>query len=349
MKNKLSHILLLTILLLSVNDSYAQLAKKIHVIKAGTLVTYLTENEGNEITHLTLTGNINAVDFRHLRDEFKNLTVLDISNADIRMHTGKGGTSPDNLYVYPKNCIPAYAFCKSINGKWIGKSSLKRVVFSEKIRNIEDGALKNCTNLKIIEIGKKKAPNLLSEALENTNAAIFVPLGCSDNYKMNVQWKSYAILEGSPIYADIRISESSNLGNELLNLGIQPGEVNFLTIEGKLDEVDFKLIRNYMPNLVSIDIEKTSTKVIPEFTFSQKTYLLDVKLPSQLEVIGQRAFSNCIRLNGDLILPSSMVALEYGVFLGCKALNHVIATGNKLTTIGKDIFDEGNSFKLIYQ
>ena len=58
MKNKLSHILLLTILLLSVNDSYAQLAKKIHVIKAGTLVTYLTENEGNEITHLTLTGNL---------------------------------------------------------------------------------------------------------------------------------------------------------------------------------------------------------------------------------------------------------------------------------------------------
>ena len=55
---------------------------------------------------------INVEDFKHLRDEFQNLEVLDISNAEIKMYTGKGGTYPDKIYVYMPNFIPAYAFCR---------------------------------------------------------------------------------------------------------------------------------------------------------------------------------------------------------------------------------------------
>ena len=327
----------------------AENAKKIHVNKAGTLVSHLTEEEANAITHLTLTGNINAIDFKHLRDEFNSLSFLDLSNAEIKMYTGKGGTSPDKIYVYPKNCIPAYAFCKeSSDGKLEGKASLKAVRLSEKIWNIEDAAFKNCTNLQVLEIRKKKAPNLLSEALENTNVAIFVPYGSSDSYRMDPQWKSFAILEGSPTLAEVKIGAYGSLANELLNLGIQPNQVNFLQVEGKLDEADFKLIRNYMPNLVSVDIKKTSVKTIPEFTFTQKLYLTQIELPSQLEVIGERAFSNCERLSGDLILPSTMKALEYGAFLGCKNLRNVMVTGDHLSTIGEAVFDENNTHKLIY-
>ncbi len=329
-------------------DINAEASKKIHVNKAGTLVTYLTEEEANTITHLTLTGNINAIDFKHLRDEFNNLSFLDISNAEIKMYTGKGGTSPDKVYVYPKNCIPAYAFCKESDGKYEGKESLKAIRISEKIWNIEDAAFKNCTNLQVLEIGKKKAPNLLSDALLNTNAAVFVPHGSSDNYRMDSHWKSFAILEGTPTLADVKIGAHSSLANELLNLSIQPNQVNFLQVEGKLDEADFKLIRNYMPNLVFIDMKKTSVKIIPEFTFTQKIYLTRVELPSQLEIIGERAFSNCERLSGDILLPLTMKAIEYGAFIGCKNLQHVVVTGNNLSTIGEAIFDEHNSNKLIY-
>ena len=57
--------------------------KTFFVAKPGTLVSMLTEDEANSVTHLTLTGKLNAIDFKHLRDEFKNLKVLDISNASI--------------------------------------------------------------------------------------------------------------------------------------------------------------------------------------------------------------------------------------------------------------------------
>ena len=53
-------------------NSSAQTSKRYTVAKPGTLVEMLTEEEANEITHLVLQGKLNAIDFRHLRDEFRN-------------------------------------------------------------------------------------------------------------------------------------------------------------------------------------------------------------------------------------------------------------------------------------
>ena len=60
-----------------------------------------------------------------------------------------------------------------------------------------------------------------------------------------------------------------------------------------MDEADFTLIRNYMPNLVSVDLSRCNATVIPDYTFTQKKYLLNIKLPHGLKSIGQRAFSGC--------------------------------------------------------
>ena len=75
-------------------------SKRYYVAKPGTLVELMTEAEANEITQLTLQGKLNAVDFRHLRDEFKNLQLLDISNASISMYAGKNGTYPNRFFMY---------------------------------------------------------------------------------------------------------------------------------------------------------------------------------------------------------------------------------------------------------
>ena len=131
-------------------------------------------------------------------------------------------------------------------------------------------------------------------------------------------------------------------------MGIQPKDINFLTIEGKLDNEDFRLIRDYMPNLVSVDIKNTNTTTIPDFTFTQKKYLLNIELPKGLEVIGQRAFSNCGRLCGTLILPESVTTLSYGAFLGCDNLRYVRAEGKQISTIGDNLFGDGVQSKLIY-
>ena len=322
---KLRNILLVAAsLCITWGGAYAQKKKTFYVPKAGTLVELLTENEANQITHLTLQGKLNAIDFRHLRDEFTNLKVLDISNATISMYTGKNGTYPDRIYVYPGNCIPAYAFCKKMSdGSFQGKQTLERVILSDKTKNIEDAAFKGCTNLKICQVRKKKAPNLLPEALADSITAIFVPLGSTDSYRNKERWENFSFIEGEPTIVSVEIGPMSSLASELMRKGIQPRDVNFLTIEGKMD-------------------------AIPEYTFTQKKYMLDVTLPKGLQTIGQRAFSGCTRLAGTLILPAGVTAIEFGAFIGCDNLRRVVATGNQITTLGENLFGD-NSNRIVYQ
>lgn len=348
---KVRNILLVAASLCITLGAYAQKKKTFYVPKAGTLVELMTQEEANQITHLTLQGKLNAIDFRHLRDEFTNLQVLDISNATISMYTGKNGTSPDKFYIYPGNCIPAYAFCKqNADGTYQGKASLEHVILSEKTKNIEDAAFKGCTNLKICQIRKKTAPNLLPGALADSITAIFVPLGSSDSYRNKERWENFSFVEGNPTAVTVQIAKMGSLASELLNAGVQPRDVNFLTIEGKMDEADFKLIRDYMPNLVSVNMEKCNATVIPEYTFTQKKYMLNITLPKGLTTIGQRAFSGCTRLTGTLVLPASVTAIEYGAFIGCDNLRRVLATGSKITTLGENLFGESNTTnKIVYQ
>lgn len=327
----------------------AQVKKTYHVAKAGTLVELMTEEEANQITHLTLAGKINTIDFRHLRDEFNNLQVLDLSNVSISAYAGKNGTHGDGFYVYLPNCIPAFAFCKKLtDSTYVGKSSLQHVILSEKIKNIEDGAFKGCSQLKICEIRKKSAPNLLPEALADSITAIFIQPGSRDSYRNKDRWNGFAFLESEPLDVTIQIAQLSNLADELLQKGIHPRDVNFLTIEGKLDEADFKVIRDFMPNLVSVNLANCNATNIPAYTFTQKKYLLNIQLPKNLKSIGQRAFSGCVRLSGTLELPAGLTAIEYGAFMGCQHLHQVVATSRLLTTLGDDLFGDSPS-KLIYR
>ena len=341
-------IVLLFVGLGMVTLAYAQKKRTFYVPKAGTLVELLTEEEANRITSLTLQGKINAVDFRHLRDEFTSLRELDISNAIISMYAGKGGTKSDKFYVYPANSIPAFAFCRQVNDStWTGKETLRRIVLSDKTRSIEEAAFKGCDNLKICQIRRKKAPGLLPEALGDSLTAVFVPLGSGDAYRTSERWDDFAILEGEPLVVKVQIGKMESLASVLLREGIQPKEVNFLSIEGKMDEADFKLLRDYMPYLVSVDMAKCNATVIPDYTFTQKKYLLNIVLPSGLKTIGQRAFSGCVRLAGTLVLPSEVSAIEFGAFMGCERLRQVKVMGQEITTLGDNLFGDGPG-KLVY-
>ncbi len=345
--------LLLIGLLLAARTSGAvaqEVSKTYYVSKPGTLISMMTEEEANAVTHLTLNGKLNAEDFRHLRDEFTRLKVLDISNTEIKMYSGKAGTYPHGkFYIYMANFIPAYAFSSVVDGATKGKPTLEKVILSEKTRNIEDAAFKGCDNLRICQIRKKTAPNLLPEALADSVTAVFVPLGSSDAYRNKERWQNFAFIEGEPVEATLQVGLMGNLEEEILKAGLQPRDINFLTVEGKLDNTDFLLIRNYMPNLVGVDISKTNATAIPEFTFAQKKFLLRIKLPDNLKTIGQRVFSNCGRLCGTLELPAGVTAIEFGAFMGCDNLRQVTATGNSITTLGDCLFGEGVPSRFVYK
>ena len=325
----------------------AQARRTLNVDNAGTLVEQLTEDEANRITHLTLTGKLNAIDFRHLRDEFTSLQELDLSEATVKAYTGKNGTCQGDLTLYPAG-IPAYAFCRRVNDSTLeGKPTLRRIVLPAKTKYIGEAAFAACEQLRICQINRATPPELYRDAMSTHHTAVFVPQGSLDAYRLKNRWAGFAFLEGEPVSATVQVGRLGSLADALTAQGLQPGQIHFLTVEGKLDEADFLLIRDYMPLLVEVDLTRTTATTIPEFTFTQKKYLLRIHLPAGLQTIGQRAFSGCVRLSGTLTLPPTVTALERGAFMNCDHLERVLVTGHALTAVGESLFAGGGG-TLVY-
>ena len=171
MKKERTIILLFTILALVFGNGicFAQAKRTIHVATAGTLSSYISEEEKYQIVELTLTGEINGTDFRLLREmagrysysesdylrvsSFHEtdgrLTSLDLSGVKIVA----GGEwymellGMDNVWVgYLTNDdqIPSYIF--------LGCSGLKSISFPNSVTSISDHAFDGCSGLISITI-----------------------------------------------------------------------------------------------------------------------------------------------------------------------------------------------------
>jgi hypothetical protein len=121
---------------------YAQVTKTLNIAVAGTLSTSLTPTELSTITNLTLTGTIDARDFRTMRDKMPLLAVLDLSGATVVGYTGTEGTYTDN--TYPANDVPGSAFQ--------GKQSLISIELPSSIVSIGNSAFWGCARLTTFNI-----------------------------------------------------------------------------------------------------------------------------------------------------------------------------------------------------
>ncbi len=332
----------------TIGNSKGIVSRTYNVPKAGQLKSQLSAKEASNVTHLFLSGRINARDFQLLRDSISHLEVLDLSNVNVATMVGKGGTSEKSFILYVKNSIPEYAFCSKKNEKIEGKQTLREVWIPNNTFNIEKYAFADCRNLHLLISRKKTAPNLFEGALNDTLVAVFVPLGCKDVYRNHKNWAGFNLLEGLPVRCHVHISTPGTLGDELLKNGNQPSDVNYLTVTGHLNETDLKLIRDYMPKLVNVDLGDALVKVLPDYLFSQKHYLMKIVLPRSLEKIGRCVFSGCSRLYGVLVIPSGVTEIDEGAFLDCDRLAGVEVTGRNLTTLGGNLF-RNDSDKLIYK
>jgi len=311
----------------------------VYVDKPGTLKNEVIKEKSlaDNITDLIVTGYINAKDFRFMRDSMPSLRNLDISNVGLKPYAGKDGTLSQFAITVMKE-IPAYAFCNNNTGRFIGKQSLRTIVMPSELINIGKYAFKNCNNLKVVIMKSNYGPGLETGALNDTISAVYVPAGSREHYRSHNSWSGFSILEGDPVSVTVNLQKGGELGNELLKIGHQPSEVNYLTVSGQMNDEDFKLIRDFMQNLVIVHIKNTNAISIPEYTFSQKKNLMHIDLPSGLLRIGERAFSGCINLGSTLYLPSSIADIDDGAFLDCDKLIHVIAKCSRVNIIGKDIF-----------
>ena len=122
----------------------AQVSKTVN-ITAGGLYSALKSTEKNTVTNLTVTGTIDASDFKTMRDNMLVLKVLNLSGTTIAAYTGQLGTSGEDIISYSKNVFPDNAFYNS-------NSFLTSIIFPSSVTSIGNYAFANCSGLTSITI-----------------------------------------------------------------------------------------------------------------------------------------------------------------------------------------------------
>jgi hypothetical protein len=116
-------------------------------VTVGGLATAVTNAGGSltTVTNLTVTGIIDARDFKSMRDDMTALTTIDLSEASIAAYSGTGGTDNASSASYAVNAIPQYAFFNV--STYTSKTNLKNIVLPKNIVSIGRNAFSFCSGL----------------------------------------------------------------------------------------------------------------------------------------------------------------------------------------------------------
>lgn len=327
----------------------AQVSKKVNVTSGG-LSLALTTTEKTTVTNLTVTGTIDARDFKTIRDDMTVLAVLDLSAIAISEYTGTEGTDFYRSF-YPEKAIPSCAF-------W-GKKSLTSILLPSSVTSLQGFAFSSCTGLTSLSI---------PSSVINIEYLTFYD--CTYLINVDVNNPTYSSLEGvlfnktkstliqcPTTKAGSYIIPSSvttiekgafSYCNGLTSVVIPPSvttildgafsnctELTSFTFPPKVSSIARGLLR-FCTGLKLVTIP-SSVDSIGVMAFSDCTGLTSIIIPPSVKAIESEAFSNCIGLTS-LAIPSSVSSIASRAFYGCIGLTSLFIPSS-VTTIGSEAFN----------
>jgi len=327
----------------------ADLSAKTMLNTAGSLASSLTQLEKQSITTLTLTGTIDARDFKTMRDSMPNLANIDLSGATIVAYTGPLGTAVSTL-IYPANTVPQCAF-------WIyvGDQTLRSFKFPITTTSVGDSAFSQCKYLSSIDINTK------IETIGNLSFA-----GCQSlttfNFPNSLRIIGLTAFGGCNSLKSIVIPNSvTTIGNsafiacDSLSSVVLPNSITYISgsvfcfsaiktitipasvvsinteaffncqkLENVIFESSTKLLTisdkafMYCMALQNI-VLPTSLTSIGEYAFQRCSLLVNLNIPQSVSSIGQIAFASCSMLQS-ISIPSNITDLNMATFYDCSSL-----------------------------
>ena len=254
--------------------------------------------------------------------------------------------------------IPNYV--TSIGNYALYYTNISDLVLPENITSIEEYALPSL--LAQLTCNAKTPPTVSTNTLNNISV-VLVPEGCKNIYKSTKPWSDKIIKDGTEKLISVKTT-SGMLGENILKQVNVLNEVYNLAISGSIDNSDIALMRNLMPNLVSIDLSELDITSIPSSIFENKKSLQTIVLPKVTKTIGSNAFYGCKNLKLEN-LPEGLEKICNNAFEGCNSLQQLSfpntlksIESNAFTNcynIEKIVFNEGlqsigsNAFKRCYK
>ena len=286
-----------------------------HTVTAGSLASMIPYSDRSTITHLTLTGTIDARDFDVIRDSLPNLSFVDLTNTTIVDYSGTQGTLPNSDNVYPANAIPVYAF--------YGRQNFVSILLPSSITEIDANAFSYSNNIKSIVI-----PSLVS----NISSDIF--LNFSGSFSVDPANLFYSIQDSVLFNADKTVLIKCSLykrGNYSVPASVITITNNAFSGCDKLTGVQFPNGLYYIEDgaftnctgLTSLTIPASVTAFgLNAFEGCKNLSVIDISINSTLSQLLAYNFLLCSQLKA-ITIPQSVTAIADGTFTGCSSLNVV--------------------------
>lgn len=207
---------------ISISYTYAQVNKLV-TCSAGNLSSILSNDEKNTVTYLSIDGEIDARDFKIMRDSMPLLSDVIISNVTINSYTGINGTASDDVITYPAQTIPEKAF--------YNKATLRSIDFTG-VAAIGSYAFAECSGLRDIVVLNTSVIDLTNSenVFFNIPSIINLYVDCKlineKAYNNANQWSRFMLYQ---MYGDCMDPTNFTLNSTSVSNILQPGEIATLT------------------------------------------------------------------------------------------------------------------------
>lgn len=252
------------------------------------------------ITTLTVSGQMDARDFKFIASELNDLESIDLSEVEIVAYENLASSILGNKHTYAAATVPTLAFA--------GKKSLTTVVLPASARAIDQAALAACPALTQVTLGN--ALTTIGDYAFNACTAlqsINIPASvstvgtgafsrCSSLQTVNVtecETTAEALTIGDEAFMDCPSLNSVNLGENVTELGNAAFAGTGLTV---IDLSQYKKLRTLgnwvytMSNVGSATLPSQLTSM-GMGTFLYNNQLTSATLPQGLETLGDYTFA----------------------------------------------------------
>lgn len=287
----------------SAPEKPTELAKTVNVATAGSLGTLLTQDEKENVTDLTITGDINGTDVKVIR-EMENLFTIDITGARI---VAGGDIFYSDVLV---------GDCRTSNDEVAPSMfrdliKLKSVLLPASVTKIGNHSFYGCTALEAINI-----PNAVTVIGKYafTQCASIATYTFGENIASIGEY-AFANNKSMP-YFDVPNSVTT-LGNNVFSGNTALVRV---TTGANVSVIPTSMLTG-CTSLIDLRLGKNIT-LIEDNAFNGCTALSAVKLPESVTEIGSAAFRSCTGLKS-MTIGKNVTKIVNGAFLDCTGLTEI--------------------------
>lgn len=345
--------------------AHAELLKTVTNLTAGELSTTLTTAEKRNVTNLTITGEINALDFATMRS-MSSLVTIDISEVSV-----SGNAIPDSAFytdVYLGSIKLPLSITAIKYAAFSGCSRLSTITIPPSVTTIEDYAFFDCAVVDSIFI-PASVSSIKNDAFwglcgifvvdannpnySSTDGVLFnkdqsTLLHCPSSKKgtytvpptvTTIDYMAFNYCrELTSVFIPASVTSiDTNTTNSIYNgvnafmdcgglIDIDANNPVFSSFDGVIFNKDqSQLIQCPNTKLGNYNIPSTVKSVAP-FAFLSCKKLTSISIPSSVTSIGKWAFGLCQGITS-VVIPSSVSVIESSAFSSCQKLTSVSVYG----------------------